>query len=52
VIGLELILACAPGVASQTIQAVVEVESRGDPLAIHVNGGRPPLRPATASTSA
>jgi type IV secretion system protein VirB1 len=45
VIGLELILACAPGVASQTIQAVVEVESRGDPLAIHVNGGRLP-RPA------
>jgi type IV secretion system protein VirB1 len=44
-IGLELILACAPGVAPQTIQAIVEVESRGNPLAIHVNGGRLP-RPA------
>jgi type IV secretion system protein VirB1 len=44
-IGLELILGCALGVAPQTIQAIVEVESRGNPLAIHVNGGRLP-RPA------
>jgi type IV secretion system protein VirB1 len=29
---------CAPGVAPETIQAIVRVESRGDPLALGING--------------
>ncbi len=29
--------ACAPEVAPQTLEAIIGVESRGDPLAIHVN---------------
>lgn len=37
-ISLALILACAPPeVAPQTIQAIIQVESRGDPLAIGIN---------------
>lgn len=35
--GDHVIEPCAPGVARQTIQAIIGVESRGDPLAIHVN---------------
>lgn len=37
-ISLALILACAPPeVAPQTIQAIIQVESRGDPWAIGIN---------------
>jgi len=32
------LLACAANVAPITLQAVIEVESRGNPLAVHVNG--------------
>lgn len=34
---IELILACAPNVAPQTIQEIIRVESGGNPLAINVN---------------
>lgn len=34
---LELILACAPNVAPSTIQEIVRVESKGNPLAININ---------------
>jgi type IV secretion system protein VirB1 len=33
-----LVIRCAPSVAPTTIQAIVRVESRGDPLALHING--------------
>ena len=32
------LLACAANVAPITLQAVIEVESDGNPLALHVNG--------------
>lgn len=34
---MELILACAPMVAPQTIQEVIRVESSGNPIAVNVN---------------
>ena len=37
-IDIALILACAPDVAPQTVQEVIRVESRGNPLAINING--------------
>jgi type IV secretion system protein VirB1 len=37
----DLAAMCAPAVAPQTLMAVVEVESRFDPLAIGVNGRQP-----------
>ena len=43
------LLACAPNVAPITLQAVVRVESGGNPLALNVNGIRvqpPPARDA------
>jgi type IV secretion system protein VirB1 len=43
------LLACAPNVAPVTLQAIVEVESGGNPLALNVNGIRvqpPPARNA------
>ena len=43
------LLACAPNVASVTLQAIVEVESAGNPLALNINGIRvqpPPARDA------
>jgi type IV secretion system protein VirB1 len=47
------LLACAPNIAPATLEAVVAVESRGDPLAIHVNGVRvQPRRPADAAEAA
>ena len=36
-IDLALIAACAPNVAPSTIQAIIKVESGGNPLAINVN---------------
>lgn len=38
IISAELIAACAPNVASETIQQIIQVESRGDPLSLHING--------------
>jgi type IV secretion system protein VirB1 len=43
------LLACAPNVAPVTLQAIVQVESGGNPLALNVNGTRlqpPPARDA------
>lgn len=37
---LALAHACAPSVAPATIAMIVRTESRGDPLAIHINGDR------------
>jgi type IV secretion system protein VirB1 len=47
------LLACAPNVAPATLNAIIEVESGGNPLALHVNGTDqqpPPARdPAEAA---
>jgi type IV secretion system protein VirB1 len=41
------LLACAPNVAPITLQAIVQVESGGNPLALNVNGVR--VQPPTAT---
>ena len=43
------LLACAPGVAPSTIEAIVAVESSGNPLAINVNGVDPSSVPKPKS---
>jgi len=40
------LLACAPNVAPVTLEAVIAVESGGNPLAVHVNGLREQPLPA------
>jgi type IV secretion system protein VirB1 len=40
------LLGCAPNVAPVTLEAIIKVESGGDPLAIHVNGS--PIQPPPA----
>ncbi|CAB4192944.1 type IV secretion system lytic transglycosylase VirB1 [uncultured Caudovirales phage] len=47
-----LVGACAPAVANSTMLAVVQVESRGDPLAIYVNKSTVQPRPAATVESA
>lgn len=51
-IGIELMMACAPMVAPETIQQVIHVESKGDPLAINVNKGRLARKPTDAADAA
>lgn len=51
-IGFELLLACAPNVAPETTQQIIQVESRGDPLAINVNKGRLERKPRDAADAA
>jgi type IV secretion system protein VirB1 len=51
-IGLELLMACAPDVAPSTMAAIIGVESRGHPLAIHVNRGALPRAAVDASDAA
>ena len=51
-IGWELLAACAPNVAPTTLQAIIQVESGGNPLAIHVNGGPAPRAAADAADAA
>jgi type IV secretion system protein VirB1 len=47
------LLACAANIAPVTLEAVIEVESRGDALALHVNGqATQPHRPADAREAA
>lgn len=36
-IGLDLMIACAPNVAPETMQEIIRVESSGNPLAVNVN---------------
>ena len=40
------LLACAPNVASITLQAIVQVESGGNPMALNINGLRAQPSPA------
>ncbi|MBA4040435.1 MAG: hypothetical protein C0474_01255 [Sphingobium sp.] len=41
---LALASQCAPSVAPETVLAIVQTESSGDPFALNVNGGRQPAR--------
>jgi type IV secretion system protein VirB1 len=46
------LLACAANIAPVTLEAVIEVESRGDPLLLHVNGLAAQPRHATDASEA
>jgi type IV secretion system protein VirB1 len=48
------LLACAANIAPATLEAVIQVESRGDPLLLHVNGlgAAQPRRPSDAKEAA
>ncbi|HJU19337.1 MAG TPA: lytic transglycosylase domain-containing protein [Stellaceae bacterium] len=46
------LLACASNIAPATLEAVIAVESRGDPLALHVDGLRRQPHPADAAEAA
>lgn len=49
---LTLAAQCAPTVAPETVLAIVQTESRGDPFALNVNGGRQPARQSSAADAA
>lgn len=49
---LGLASQCAPNVAAQTVAAIVQTESQGNPLALNVNGPRQPRPQSTASGAA
>ena len=51
-LGLEMIVACAPTVAPQTIQQIIAVESKGNPLALNVNGAVLSRQPRDAKDAA
>ena len=43
---------CAPGVAPETVLAIIQTESRSDPFALNANGGRQPARQNNAADAA
>lgn len=49
---LALASQCAPSVAPQTVAAIVQTESRGNPFALNVNGARQPARQLNAADAA
>lgn len=49
---LALATQCAPTVAPETVLAIVQTESSGDPFALNVNGGRQPARQTNAADAA
>jgi type IV secretion system protein VirB1 len=49
---LALASKCAPSVAPETVLAIVQTESRGEPFALNVNGGRQPARQTNAADAA
>jgi type IV secretion system protein VirB1 len=51
-VGLALLQACAPTVAPSTLARVIQVESQGNPLAIHVNGVALEQKPRNAAEAA
>jgi type IV secretion system protein VirB1 len=46
---LALASQCAPGVAPQTVLAIIQTESSGEQFALNVNGGRQPARQTSAA---
>jgi type IV secretion system protein VirB1 len=49
---LALASQCAPGVAPQTVLAIIQTESSGEPFALNVNGARQPARQSNAADAA
>ena len=49
---LALASQCAPTVAPETVRAIIQTESGGDPFALNVNGGRQPARQSNAADAA
>jgi type IV secretion system protein VirB1 len=49
---LALASQCAPTVAPETVLAIIETESSGQPFALNVNGGRQPARQTNAVDAA
>ena len=49
---LALASQCAPSVAPETVLAIIQTESSGDPFALNVNGGRQPARQTNAADAA
>ena len=49
---LALAAQCAPNVAAQTVAAIIQTESSGDPFALNVNGGRQPAPQGNAADAA
>ena len=43
---------CAPTIAPETVLAIIQTESNGDPFALNVNGGRQPVRQSNAADAA
>jgi type IV secretion system protein VirB1 len=48
---LGLAMQCASNIAPQTVAAIVHTESRGNPLALNVNGTRQPTRPTSVANA-
>ncbi len=49
---LALASQCAPSVAPETVLAIIQTESSGDPFALNVNGGRQPAPQGNAADAA
>ena len=49
---LALASQCAPSVAPETVLAIIQTESSGEPFALNVNGGRQPARQNSAADAA
>lgn len=49
---LALASQCAPSVAPETVLAIIQTESSGEPFALNVNGGRQPARQSNAVDAA
>jgi type IV secretion system protein VirB1 len=49
---LALASQCAPSVAPETVLAIIQTESSGEPFALNVNGGRQPAHQTNAADAA
>ena len=49
---LALASQCAPSVAPETVLAIIQTESKGEPFALNVNGGRQPASQGNAADAA
>ena len=49
---LALASQCAPSVAPETVLAIIQTESSGEPFALNVNGGRQPARQSNGADAA
>lgn len=49
---LALASQCAPTVAPETVLAIIQTESSGEPFALNVNGGKQPARKTSAADAA